>query len=189
MTYLLQPCGVSILKKIGVKRPLDKIRGAQCPDPREVPELHTALALGGGVELELAATDTPQGVAAARAVLYCAEALDVAKPVGYFVVKRLAPGSLEGAADLLDKAVARLLKRGGYVGITPGTKPQAAYLLLAAWIAGAEAVYVDAGGRIHRLPRVEVRVETLPRELLYQGGRPRQWVEELIRSGRLSSPP
>ncbi|MEZ0248576.1 MAG: hypothetical protein ABWJ97_04825, partial [Thermoproteus sp.] len=83
----------------------------------------------------------------------------------------------------------RLLRRGGYVGLTSGTKPQAFYLLLAAWIAGAQPVYVDAGGKIHKLPRVKVDVGSLPRELLYEGGRPRGWVEELIRNGRLSSSP
>ncbi|MEZ0248575.1 MAG: hypothetical protein ABWJ97_04820, partial [Thermoproteus sp.] len=86
MTYLLEPCGVSILKAMGVKSPLERIDGRRCPDPREVPELHTAVALGGDVELELAATDTQAGLAAARAVSICAERLGVARPVGYFVV-------------------------------------------------------------------------------------------------------
>ncbi|MEL9991513.1 MAG: hypothetical protein QXP98_07000 [Thermoproteus sp.] len=189
MTYLLEPCGVSILRHMGAEGPLARLDAAKCPDPRKVPELHTAMALGGEVELELAATDTQAGLAAARAVLTCAERLGVAKPVGYFVVKRLGPSSLEGAADLLDKAVVRLLRRGGYVGLTSGTKPQAFYLLLAAWIAGAQPIYVDASGKVHLLPKVQVDLKSLPKELLYDGERPRRWVEELIRSGRLSSSP
>jgi len=188
VTYLLAAAGVSILRFVKVGGPAGRVDVSSCPKPWEVPELHMAAALGG-VELELAASDTAEGVAAARAVLLCAERLGVARPVGFFVVKRFGPGSLEGAADLLDKAVVRLLRRGGYVGLTSGSKPQVFYLLLAAWIAGAQPVYVDVGGGVHLLPRVEVRVESLPRELLYAGDRPRVWVLELIRSGRLSSLP
>ncbi|ACB40074.1 hypothetical protein [Pyrobaculum neutrophilum] len=186
MRYLLEAVGAR-----GAGRLLSRV-GGDCPDPRSVPELHTALALGGGVELELAAADTPESAAAARWLLECAGRLGVAKPVGFFVVRGLAPGSLTGAAELFDQAVVRLLRRRGeaYVGVTSGWRVLSIYLALAAWVSGAVPVYVDRSGGLHALPRVSLGVEDLPRELLYrEDGRPRRWLEELSRSGRRFSSP
>ncbi|WP_231818655.1 hypothetical protein [Thermoproteus tenax] len=86
----------------------------------------------------------------------------------------------------------RLLRRKrqveAYVGLTSGWRILSIYLALAAWVAGAVPVYVDKSGVLHALPRVALRAEDLPRELLYrEDGRPRRWFEELSRSGQPSS--
>mgnify|MGYP001770749198 CR=1 FL=1 len=177
MTYLLSAAGLSILRAFGIGKGearavarLDKFRG-RCPDPRKVAELHTALVLsraaGGPVDLELIAADAPDSILAARLLVMCAEETKAARPLGFVTVKRFTPGSYEGAAEFLAAAVARLSAARGdrYVSITAGFNLEAVYLALAGWIAGAQVIYVDEAGNIHRIPPVSIAPDDLPPEL------------------------
>jgi hypothetical protein len=174
MTYLLAAAGLTILRKMGVDNPaglvaarLDKY-GGRCPQPSQVPELHAAEVLGrrlgARVGLELVATDTPESVAAARLILLCARVSGAAEPLGFYTVKRFAPGDYQGVAEFLRLAVERLRAAGGgYVSITSGFNLQVVYLALAGWLAGAKVIYVDEGGNLFEVPHVEIC--RLPHEL------------------------
>jgi putative CRISPR-associated protein (TIGR02619 family) len=177
MTYLLAAAGLSILRALGIARGeipaiarLDKFRG-RCPDPRKVGELNTAVvlsrAVGGPVELDLVATDAPESLLAARLLVMCAEETKAARPRGYVAVKRFTPGSYEGAAELIEAAVARLASAEGdkSVSVTTGFNLEAVYLALAGWIAGAQVIYVDEEGNLHRVPQISVGIDDLPPEL------------------------
>ncbi|WP_226976148.1 hypothetical protein [Pyrobaculum aerophilum] len=106
----------------------------------------------------------PESVVAARLVLLCARASGVAEPLGFYTVKKFAPGDYQGVGEFLELAVRKLRAAGGgYVSITSGFNLEAVYLALAGWLAGARVVYVDEGGNLFEVPHVEIC--GLPKEL------------------------